>query len=286
MENPVLVTFSPLIDWISVTYPPDMFTWSNSADGRVWAVDPRHISLDRSPWHRRVAILGYRWAVISAHGTICLWNERESGMGIHLIYSGSALKHLNPFAIIKQALERAKKITRLDLSVDVPWELPLEQMKHDFADGRAMSGAKSYELRQSTTGSTLYIGSRTSGRYLRVYDKAAQQELPIRWYRVELECKEEWAKWAAEYVVKHGFECIPAFIKQFCHWPNIEAWCQVINTPCPNSSNTSDRVMPNPERWLLDQVAPNLARVIAVHPDFLSEFLGEVAKKGQKYGKD
>ena len=46
-----------------------------------------------------------------------------------------------------------------------------------------------------TSGATLYLGSRTSERMLRIYDKAAEQGIDgMKWLRLEFEIKEEQAR--------------------------------------------------------------------------------------------
>lgn len=280
MEAGTPENLSVLVDWLSVTYDASAVKWQTSMDAQDHLIDPREITEDRSLWRRRPGMLGYRYAGVSTYGTIILWESANSRMGIHVIYPGSALKHLNVELLIKKAVNRARKITRLDISIDVPWELPLAVLKERFQDGQAICGARAYELRDSSSGQTLYIGSRESGRYLRLYNKAAQLELAGTWYRIELECKSDWAGYAAQYLLRKGLQCIPEFIRHFCHWPTVRAYCDAVEATCETPSKTSDRTMSDPEKWLLEQVAPALAKVLAANPEFLSRFLDNVAKKG------
>lgn len=89
------------------------------------------------------------------------------------------------------------KTTRVDLCVDVALELPKRGWLRGLRESEAFSenqsrANRSTTLIESTTGDTLYIGSRKSGRFGRIYDKSAAYGVVLgSVYRFELETKKQ-----------------------------------------------------------------------------------------------
>jgi hypothetical protein len=94
-------------------------------------------------------------------------------------------------------LSMASNVSRLDLSVtlrddDIDRDWTAIAFKQCSMDGRVDSGLlKTHRIQGTPDGSTLYIGSRSSDRYFRIYDKTAESkgDWPERSWRWEVEYK-------------------------------------------------------------------------------------------------
>jgi len=106
----------------------------------------------------------------------------------------------------------ATHVSRLDLAVtfrdyeiDRDWtEIAYKQCS---MDGRVDSGLlKTHRIQGTPDGRTLYIGSRSSDRYIRIYDKTAESKgaYPIRSWRWEIEYKKPRAGVVAARFLRHG----------------------------------------------------------------------------------
>lgn len=89
--------------------------------------------------------------------------------------------------------------SRLDFAVDI---LDSEFKPADIWTAWKMAHQenmqKSVTLIESPSGDTFYLGSRSSEKMVRVYDKGAEQGVALRWLRVEMEFKGEAATRAAD----------------------------------------------------------------------------------------
>jgi len=85
----------------------------------------------------------------------------------------------------------AHKVTRLDLAVTVALQDKFEHLPALYYKSVPKMQQRKYSLTENSWGgTTLYIGSRSSEEYGRIYDKGAQQGKQPGWiYRYELEMK-------------------------------------------------------------------------------------------------
>jgi len=159
------------------------------------------------------------------------------------------------------------KVSRIDLALDVLGQVadPMDIARAFEADEllteartmlpmdgkiRGADGLKS-------AGATVYIGSRSSERFLRVYDKAAEQGLPaLKWTRIELVLGGEVAAAYAPLITEDTLgQLVRSAIKRFCEAPTVPWYVGALAgqlMPLP----ALPRKDPNRKRWLLDQVLP------------------------------
>lgn len=116
--------------------------------------------------------------------------------GIMAVFPGRACEALmSPERTLYRAWEHGWVATRLDAAFDVTEAgETVIQLADTYRAKHGLEGARAFNLRASRAGDTLYIGSRHSERFLRVYDKAAEQHAEGYWVRVELEMKGAVAK--------------------------------------------------------------------------------------------
>jgi len=116
------------------------------------------------------------------------------------------------------------RITRIDCALDT-FDIHIHTFRDAARSGQIVTPGKTVRYLESFSdaGDTLYVGSRTSDRMLRVYNKSVEQgsDLPI-WTRVELEIKGELANLAAMSLID-GKVSIQDLIVSFCDFRLLDA---------------------------------------------------------------
>lgn len=220
----------------------------------------------------------YPFVVSSASvaGLSCLATEPDSPMGVHVSWSGSALQTVNPRAVLRQALAMGANVTRIDIAIDHYGWLNIEGYKAALDEGAAVTRARDWNLITGRKGQTLYVGSRTSEKFLRIYDKAAEQGVEGNWFRIELECKGDFARGVALHVDSAGYDYYGDIIRGFCDWPNLYSWVSATASP------TLLEGIPKPEKkrdtftWLMKSVAPSVAKLLVEDHEKFVVFLRSV----------
>jgi hypothetical protein len=170
------------VDWLTCTAHSGVRARAMASSGGRWLDEREAEGYIVRPWNWN----GYRGRVVDG----CSYGSRDDGSIVRL--SGSmAIRHF------LSAMVMADQVSRLDIQVTVldrigqaDWariafgtvqELPLVQS--------GMVGTK-YTV-STPEGATFNLGSRSSERYLRLYDKTAETkgEYPIRCWRYEIEYK-------------------------------------------------------------------------------------------------
>lgn len=102
------------------------------------------------------------------------------------------------------------KITRLDVAYDDHTGiLDIDQIQDDTDDHYYVSRSRTWKVEYGSSGTTIYHGSPKSNMYIRIYDKAAEQQLEdTHWIRVELQMRDEIASGFT-----NGFLCSPIGIQ-------------------------------------------------------------------------
>jgi DNA relaxase NicK len=141
---------------------------------------------------------GYDTSIRTTGGMVAMWHSTRSEMGFHLVVSGSALRDLltrsglSQREILRQLSDLDGRFTRIDLAKDVRGvQISLDGIYKVVSSGKTKGTARSFsQMHSPNGGNTIYVGSRESERFVRIYDKAAQMGLPDeQWKRFEIECK-------------------------------------------------------------------------------------------------
>lgn len=141
---------------------------------------------------------GYREACTGSHGVVHMWHPDRKEMGHHVIFSGTTLRDVFKTGDISQQtlLERVMligaRITRIDIACDTQnVSLSLDEIYKALERGEHIGTARTFsQIHSLNGGNTIYVGSRTSDKFVRIYDKAAQQGFTGgAWYRFEFEAK-------------------------------------------------------------------------------------------------
>jgi len=167
------------------------------------------------------------------------------------------------------ALLNAKNITRLDFALDV--YAPNADPRHVWrewrggrAKCRARSGTELNSHEGGVEGYTCYIGSRSSARLLRVYDKAAQQGMQgVSWTRIELESKAPMAGALAQAMLETSIiDAGRAAIRGYFDAPSLAWWQDAVSGPDVENLTPGERKETSFERWLYETVIPALEKAI------------------------
>lgn len=161
---------------------------------------------------------------------------------------------------------QAVNVTRLDFAVDVRgMGARPEHLKDAFEAGKGITGAQSANFvagrkrNGERTGETLYVGSRSSDKFLRVYDKAAQMGLDGDWIRVELELKGDAAKNALLSMVQFGIVATgKELLRSYWRDTGVEWYEMAIMGDEGAYVEPVGRPVSKREKWLLEQVIPAL----------------------------
>ena len=266
------------IDWLSYTLP-----WKSPRIKRLSPEVSIELVAERASgmierWYAERALHGYRWQVVSVEkpGLRVMISPRNHDMGVHVQFAGSALAGENVKDRLEYALDSGGRVTRIDLAVDVAQDWNIPELYEIARSGGCKTRTKKFSLITSTEGTTFYAGSRTSEKFLRVYDKGAQTKSSRAWTRIELECKGDFAQGISNYIRTEGLSSVPQVIRGFLDFTDFPAWADVMDSNIERVSLPKVERYSNTRSWLLEQVAPALAKYAEQHPDFYDQFIQRV----------
>lgn len=220
---------------------------------------------------------GYQRAVKFPQGLIIMYDGSTAQMGQHYIYSGGAINKLlgegiSPATVYGWHTEQAHRCTRLDLAIDVYDD---ERFLQDLADAVYLSQykgtARSANIIHSPVdgGMTIYMGSRTSAKFVRIYNKAVQMGQEGHWTRIEVELKGDAARGVMR-AINDGVNGDPsqiaqAVIKSVCDF-RTRGWREVF-TGEPLKLTSAKDEQPDTEAWLMTQVVSAIAKFDRQYPE-------------------
>lgn len=262
-----VVTFFAL-DWLS-------FTVKGISDTAVAAA--LSFGLKPDVWVDVKAVHGYKLAIQHPFGHIVMSNPGRPEMGTHVMMGGACMSKLTELeyptlSLLAWVLKEGGKIARLDLAIDLR-ETPIDIIgltRCQQVKGHEGSAQKWNLITGSDNGVTLYVGSRKSEKFMRIYNKAAQQKLDgIHWARFELELKAETAREIAAAISLMPSGEIPRYVKGLMkglYNPGDAVYAAAMDADAVyvgSTKNTSDSTI----EWLLNTVAKTLARQMTLHSD-------------------
>lgn len=257
------------IDWLSGTFK-----------GQVRDIDIRkHTSFGYKlrAWAEMQARFGYSSAMIHPFGHYVMTNQGRPEMGVHLAYTGRALRAIaeqgiEASSLVQWFVESGANITRLDLAIDV-FDVEIDPMalaqcarvKTEPGTARKWSFVKGHD-----NGCTAYVGSRKSEKFLRIYDKAAEQgRNDILWTRFELELKGDSARAASRAMSDMTPDERPIYIKGLMRAlfnPDDTMYQEIMNCPAAVLKTTKD-TDDNTLDWLMNSVAKTIAKTMMRRAD-------------------
>lgn len=255
------------IDWLSVTFP---------------AGTPMGSILPLADWHYiGRGLHGYQCAYKdSTTGALLQEAGRMEGMGIHLQLGGEALHSIRSSnggtdgPILTSCASWNGRASRIDLAFNIhEGELTPRDFKTAVEKGSAHARSNTWRYiegkKGDIAGDTFYIGSPTSDRQLRVYNKAAELGIQdnLAWLRLELELRRLRANAAFESAHRNGVEAtITGHMADFLAWSNREY--EICLSGLSHLPAEIPRRDSNRRRWLLGQVVQALAKEILADERF------------------
>jgi len=192
------------------------------------------------------------------------------------MFSGKTLAELAVAGIssrwlLERAIELNAKISRLDLAIDAINEgVNVDAIYASAQVGETIGTAQKVERRQSIDGGiTLYIGSRESDKFARLYDKGIESGIGGDWKRLEIELKGDVAKQYGRMVAMQPQTTLATFA-----WSTSKKMLYTDAGNYPVYGTESDVIsMPkiekvtNTEKWIYEQIIPMLEKYIKKNPD-------------------
>lgn len=256
------------IDWLAVTFKEK--------------TDEAQAFLDKYARNPTVAHAparnGYTYATLDSNGVGVLWNPDYTGMGYHAVFSGTSLRNLftsglvQPHALLRACLDAGGSVSRLDLAKDftegqTDYEAVYKSLEQGLGGGQSRKISK---MQNSEGGYTIYVGSRQSERFLRLYDKAAEQNIPgALWARLEVETKGMVARAVTTSIVNTGdfagvFDNVVLGMVGDAKTAKLAQFFTPGQVPIglPKIEKQTDR-----EKWIADQVITAVARHYIDNPE-------------------
>lgn len=225
---------------------------------------------------------GYADGTVYADGRRLDVHPGRPEMGSHMTWNGTACDNcpMDQIDLIAYLQEANFSFTRLDLAIDaIGFNLKAKHATRELKYGRYKSRAKKFPRNDDArlVGYTQYIGTKSSQIFLKLYDKAAEMGINEDWTRVELTVKSKRANVAAREIVR-GTD-YRSMVVAYADFPLWREWRRVMASDPVKLP--SQRTETNTERWLMDQCAPSLARVIflAGNSEFYERFKSQVTEE-------
>lgn len=236
-------------------------------------------------WSPAMPAKGYNMSIENKQGCKISWHNKRDDMGVHCQYSG---KCLNNYAIEGATTHMIAvhhnlshdRCTRIDLALDARDErLKIASLASAVKHNQDKLRVKTYShIVSQNGGETLYLGSRQSEQYLRIYNKAAEQEIDGDWVRIELELKGSRAHQIGAIVAQKSeidmAQIARGMVKHIADFQDTN-WQRIVGELAVSIAKA--RVdEPDTKGWLLGSVAPAMGRYIretddkTIIEDFLS----------------
>lgn len=257
------------IDWLSMTFKGGL----KDKDVRK----AMSLGYPSRAWTEVPPKFGYSYCLQHPLGHLVFANHNRPEMGVHLVIGGRALKALEDGGLsatemLYWSMKEGARITRIDLAIDVmgqhidiPGLVSCPRVKDAPGTARKWSS-----IVGSDGGITAYIGSRKSDKFLRVYDKAAEQGMTgALWTRFEIELKGDAAR-AAALQMAHLTDAekplfIQGLIKDLFN-PDDPIYQEAMKGEAVRLTTSKD-VNDNTIEWILNQVAKSMARAMIRRSD-------------------
>lgn len=206
------------------------------------------------------ARFGYTHATTYESGLTVMHNPGRPDMGAHVVISGATLRNLEQSRVIDW-MAQALKITRLDIAVDIRnggWTRDKIKAALDAGSVKTSARTISNWSTWSEAGETVYFGRKSSSRMTRIYDKGAESGEGGDWWRIETVFKHPHATQALLHL-KSATATATALIRG--HVDISEDWFTdaMVSDPVLTVAGKPKNAT---KKWLLEQAAPALAKII------------------------
>lgn len=224
------------------------------------------------------AFHGYSASYRTEAGVICSWNDDRPEMGYHIVMGGSTIRELcsmykiSQTKLLEEVIRSGANITRLDIAKDLrEAEVQLSSIWSALQSGKNSGTARTFgRIESNDNGYTIYIGSRQSEKFIRIYNKAAQSGLSEElWFRFELETKGMFSRAIARELVNRQdwglvFDTVARGMVDLGKSSSLVQFYGVEGVPIglPKLEHQTDR-----EKWIATQVIAAVSRHYIDNPN-------------------
>jgi hypothetical protein len=252
------------IDWVSFVLKLDQTV---EGGGRELARDMMIVAKTAFPDDLQDALFDQPFEPVKGRAPYSMCMRRSDhnvsiyfgGKQAHILFevTGGGCEALSRHSQLLPLVELVRPfISRLDVAVD----MPVSTLPHTFTASGYSDRFKSTSNMVSDTGETVYIGSRDSERYARVY-RYNPPHPRSAWLRCEFCLKHENAKAAAALLPEIGLLELVARLGNTFGWRH-PAWQPDKATESLLSGWTPERRHGATVRWLLTSVFPAMAKLV------------------------
>ena len=228
------------------------------------------------PLERQMPSFGYAYAFTEPYNHVRIdVGANVEVQGLKMTLSGSVLDGIPARdELLRNALRGGWKPTRIDIALDaLDTGVTISSIRDAYMSNVNRSVQRSTRYIEKGKAHTFELGSRTSEKFMRIYDKGAQQRTLASWLRFELECKGTYAVQVGSALMSETALCgVPTMLKML-HYPEtkhelLDAIAEVItgvDYVSPESvKGSSDTLL-----WLEKSVKPSLVKL---HKENRAEF--------------
>lgn len=251
------------VDWISFTFDMpangvvderlvlgDALRSLNKIDpGLIDALDLENLSIQaksRAPYKQR-------WA--NDDNSVSLYTHANLNHATCEI-SGTHCERLHRVDLIDPILELVfNRVTRVDIASDMLTATRPTEFAEKRVAGRYKSGGHQF----SNDGETVYVGSKTSNRYARVYRYNPPHDR-AHLLRSEFVIRKEDARLTAQAILRDGVDAVALALGLAFGWQHPD-WNSDVATPAELRSWRPERHKGSTVFWLNDTIAPLIARL-------------------------
>lgn len=261
------------IDWLSFTVPLSLvskYNWIANVEITIGKTVP--ILFEKLPgdWEQARGRAPYK-ASVHQSGVTVFFNESIDHALIEI--SGAGCSMLGDDALMDIMRSVAGKVTRIDIARDHVGDIDPLKVAADTPVGRFK--ARSNVL--SNTGETVYLGSRKSEQYIRIY-RYNEPHPRSGITRVEYVARKKRAKAIVEQVLATGIDSIYGWVVDtFCLPGSVGTTAQSAEVRLERAGRASSKTL----LWLVASVAPAMRRLVENGEIDLDEF---VEKHLRAYG--
>jgi hypothetical protein len=275
---------------MQTSFTPDYISATTKDLPRKVIIERFSFGLTPDEWISGKGHNGYEHALIHPFGHYIQWTNKRDDMGVNIQFTGRPLKEIHEggydtLGVINWLYEEGFKFARIDLAIDVHGiKFVLEDLQRCKFSGTVNKKPILYKNGpDAEEGSTLYIGSMQSEKFIRIYDKRAQTETQgDEWFRFELQTTKKTSQKIAKMIYNLSDTDAGRFaqgvMKAMFNPEHVDYQNVMAGDPIKVSSTkeTSHKTYD----WMMASIAPVMARLMLElpHKEVMKTFKQEVQK--------
>lgn len=230
--------------------------------------------------------------VLSAQGVRVgdvAWHTEQPRQRVQFTFTGHDLDRWRTAdqigALMAFVVNHNGRFTRIDVAIDV-LDVPsanVAGLAEEAEQGHMTTHATTHSVIRSTRdgieGITLYIGNRQSDKFVRIYDKAAEQGISAQWVRIELEAKGDYARALGPRLAEEGMDLARKEIDRFVSF-DAPWWLGSVSIGANFERIDVDRSRGNREKWQTTALLTMVKDAITENQEFAAMLVNFLRQTG------